>query len=70
MLSSCFFNQQSGVVTTMSTGQTDWARSAYPSFHRIHHSIELDLRLCKRNSDDPDNDLLVSGWYEAVVCSN
>lgn len=56
------------LLLTIGSSQTDRTIPTYPSFHRFHHSVELNVRLCKRNRRDPGHNLLVVGGYEAVVC--
>ena len=55
---------------TLRSSQTDLTRFAVSGLYRLHHSVELDVRLGERNSGYLGNDLLVVGWYEAVVCRN
>ena len=60
------------LLLALGSSQTDRTSSAYLSFpfHTNYHSVELEMRLCKRNRRDSGNDLLVVRGYEAVVCRN
>ena len=58
------------LLFAVGSSQTDWTSFADPSFHKIHHRLQLNVRLCKRNRRNPGNDPLVIGRYEAVVCKD
>ena len=58
------------LLPAIGSSHTDWTRSASLGFHRNHDSLELNMRLCKRNRRHSGKDLLVVRWYEAVVCRN
>lgn len=56
--------------SAIGSSHTDWTRSAYLSFHRDHHCVELEVRLCEGNRRNSVNNLLVVRGYEAVVCKH
>lgn len=58
------------LFSTVRSNQTDWTRFADQSLYRNHDGAELNVRLGKRNCSDPGSDLLIVGWYEAVICKN
>lgn len=58
------------LFSAIRSSQTDWTRLADTSLYRNHDGAELNVRLGKRNRGNPGSDLLIVGWYEAVVCKN
>lgn len=58
------------LFSAIQSSQTDRTRCAEPSLYRNHDGAELNVRLGKRKCRDPGSDLLIVGWYEAVVCKS
>ena len=58
------------LLIAIGSSHADQMRFADLSFHRKHHGVELNVRSRKRDRSDSRNDLLVVGWYEAVLCRN